>query len=256
MNEAFHLFDRKQTPGKRIALVLAVVMHILLALFLIYGVRWQSSVPEAVEVSLVRSVPNVAPKAEPTPDPAPEVTPPPQPKPVPPAPKVAPPPKPIVSPPKPDIAIKEKEKPKEKPEPAKPMFDPMAMLKHEEQQTKQEQERKRLSEMLAKEDSGKTAAAATTASKKGLQDYLSSIRGKVRGNLVPTLGVVGNPEAVFEVTQLPSGELLDLRLVKSSGNRALDDNIERAIRRSSPLPKPDRPEDFQRILKLTFRPIE
>jgi len=45
-------------------------------------------------------------------------------------------------------------------------------------------------------------------------------------------------------------------LAKSSGNRAYDEAVERAILKSSPLPKPDQAEVFQRQLSLKFRPLE
>ena len=63
-----------------------------------------------------------------------------------------------------------------------------------------------------------------------------------------------NPEAIFDVTVLPTGEVLTARKRKSSGNAAYDDAVERAITKSSPLPKPDDPALFQRQLELKFRP--
>jgi colicin import membrane protein len=78
----------------------------------------------------------------------------------------------------------------------------------------------------------------------------------VRGNIVLPPGIQGNPEAIFEVSQLPSGEVLDVRQKRSSGNPALDSAIERAIRKSSPLPKPDDPALFQRTLEIRYRPFE
>ncbi|MGB5207968.1 MAG: energy transducer TonB, partial [Azonexus sp.] len=100
------------------------------------------------------------------------------------------------------------------------------------------------------------AEQRAAAGKKGLQDYIAKIRGKVRGNIVPLPNIQGNPEAIFEVNQLPSGEVLDVRLKRSSGNPSLDAAIERAILRSSPLPKPDDPAMFQRTLEIKYKPIE
>ncbi|MSQ74007.1 MAG: TonB C-terminal domain-containing protein, partial [Betaproteobacteria bacterium] len=40
------------------------------------------------------------------------------------------------------------------------------------------------------------------------------------------------------------------------GVGALDDAIERAILKSSPLPKPDRPELFTRNFELRYRPLD
>ena len=66
--------------------------------------------------------------------------------------------------------------------------------------------------------------------------------------------LAGNPEAIFEVVQLPTGEIIDAKLRKSSGNRAYDDAVQRAILKSSPLPRPDRAGLFQRCC-AEFRPM-
>jgi colicin import membrane protein len=50
--------------------------------------------------------------------------------------------------------------------------------------------------------------------------------------------------------------VLNVRLVKSSGNRALDDAVERAIHKSTPLPLPDDRSLFERELNLKYRPFE
>ena len=81
----------RKPPGKRISFVLAVLMHVLLVIFLIYGISWRTDPPDVVQVELVSAVPP-APTSAPVPEPRPE------PKP---EPKPEPPPKP---PPKPEIA--------------------------------------------------------------------------------------------------------------------------------------------------------
>jgi colicin import membrane protein len=47
----------------------------------------------------------------------------------------------------------------------------------------------------------------------------------------------GNPKASFRVELLPTGEILSVRLIKSSGVPQFDDAVERGINKSSPLPK-------------------
>ncbi len=94
------------------------------------------------------------------------------------------------------------------------------------------------------------------SNKRGLADYAAKIRGKVRGNIVLPPSIQGNPEAIFAVDQLPSGEILAVKLKRSSGNPGLDAAIERAILKSSPLPKPDDPALFQRELKINYKPFE
>lgn len=100
------------------------------------------------------------------------------------------------------------------------------------------------------------AEQASAARKRGEADYANRIKGKIRGNTVLPPGVQGNPEAIFEVTQLPSGEILSVRMKKSSGMPALDAAFERAILKSSPLPKPEQGDLFQRILEIKQKPFD
>lgn len=231
-----------RAPGKRIAIVLAVAVHVVLAILLIYGIHWQTKVNDVVEVELVRNQPPT-PETKPTPpDPKaePKLPPKPEPKPEPP-----PPPK------KPDIAIKEKPKKPEKPEP-KPV-DPFR------QQMAEEEKRLALDKQLAAEQqqfAQQQQAQAASARSKALAAYSDRIRAKIRGNIVLPPDIKGNPEAVFEVVQIPSGEVISTRLVRSSGHTAYDEAVERAIRKSSPLPRPDDPSLFERSLRLTFRPLD
>ncbi|MBY0339877.1 MAG: TonB C-terminal domain-containing protein [Rhodocyclaceae bacterium] len=245
MVEARDLYVPVARPGQRAAAVLAVAVHVLLALFLIYGIRWQSSLPDAVEVELVRSVSSPAPQKSPEPvkEPVPERV-----KPQPPKPE--PKPEPLKPPPKPDIAVKDKEKPKPKPEP-KPVYDPIQdALKKEMEQSRRQQMSNAASQELAQLQS------SSPRSSKSKADYQGKIAAKIRGNLMVPPGVSGNPEAEFRVNQLPTGEVVEVRLKRSSGHKALDEAIERAIYKSSPLPKPERPEDFARELELKFRPLD
>ena len=102
-----------------------------------------------------------------------------------------------------------------------------------------------------------TQSAGGSASNRGEDEYKSKIRDKIRGNITLPGGITGNPEALFEVTQLPTGEVLPpVKVLKSSGNNALDEAVERAILKSSPLPKPSDPKLFQRTLKIPYKPFD
>jgi len=121
-----------------------------------------------------------------------------------------------------------------------------------------------MKELLAKETQaaqnarleGMLRQEAARAGAQGEMDkYVNAIRTKVRGKLLPPPGLSGNPEAVFEVDQTPTGVVLAVRLKRSSGVPALDQAIERAILASDPLPTPSNPALFQRTLELRFRPL-
>lgn len=239
----------RREPGARVSAVLAVAVHVVFAVVLFFGVRWQSSHPEAVVVELWDRPP--APIAEPPP---PEIKPEPKPEA-----KIEPPPppKPEPLPQKPDIAI-EKAPPKKEPAKKEPAIKPEPKLDLDRSKDIRDQlaremasvQRDREKQEALKQFSKPAAAPSMDAG------YAARIRSKIRSNIVlpPDLG--GNPEAVFDVVQLPTGEILSVRLNRSSGYRNYDDAVERAIYKSSPLPRPDRPEQFQRDLRLQFRPLD
>jgi len=55
---------------------------------------------------------------------------------------------------------------------------------------------------------------------------------------------------------LPTGEVLSVELKKSSGIAALDGAIERAVLKSTPLPKPDSGFTAPREFELRYKPLE
>jgi len=110
----------------------------------------------------------------------------------------------------------------------------------------------RIAQMAAEADREQKAAGRKSAE----SNWAGKIKAKVRGNVVLPPGIQGNPEAVFEVNLLPTCEVQRVQLKRSSGNPALDAAIERALLKSSPLPKPDDPAVFQRILEIKYRPVD
>lgn len=249
-------------PGKVPSAVLAVLVHVLLAVFLFFGVRWQSSQPEAVMVELWVSPP-VAEKVEPTPEIKPEIKPEPIPEP---KPEVKP--APQVETPKPDIALEKKKEPKKEPpkkepkelpkkEPPKLNLDRSKDIRAEVERESAALERSRILDQMKRETAaGISKAEAVAATSKAKATWIGAIVGKIKPNVVAQPNIPSNPEAIFDVTLLPTGEVLAVRLRKSSGYKSYDEALERAILKSSPLPKPDRPELFERSLELKFRPLD
>ncbi|WP_412478288.1 energy transducer TonB [Azonexus sp. IMCC34839] len=270
------ILERPEEPGKKYALAFTLLVHLGLVIALFVGVQWKNKEPEAYEVELWSPTYKPATQVLPAPPPPePEVKPQPKPEPKP-EPKVEPPP-----PKKPDIAIKEdKKKPEppkpepkpepkkpepkpepKKPEPPKPEAKPQPKFDFSKELANETSQLKSTARNTANAQQMANAAAAeaeqrASANRRGLESYAAKIRGKIRGNIVLPPSIQGNPEAVFEVNQLPSGEVLDVRLKRSSGNAALDTAIERAIRKSSPLPKPDDPSLFRRDLEIKYKPFE
>lgn len=256
-------------PGVWRSAVLAALVHLLLVAVLLFSVRIPSRAPDVVTVELWEPpAPEV--KSEPPPKPVVEppkpVVEPPKPPPPPPAPK----PEPVPEIKKPDIAIQKKPEPKKAepkpkpppPKPAPPKRDVEFEKRLREQlalEQKQLQEDQRAAQQARQERELKELIARQQASaaSKALATWTDKIRAKIRGNIIYDLSrVAGNPEAIFDVTLLPTGEVLTVNKRKSSGNPGYDEAVERAIYKSSPLPRPDSPGVFRRQLELHFRPSD
>jgi colicin import membrane protein len=90
---------------------------------------------------------------------------------------------------------------------------------------------------LSSQAGGSGSAAQSTAPRID-KSYEAAIRTKIKHAVsYSDTDVPGNPEAVFSVEQLPTGEIISVVKKKSSGISAFDDAVERGIRSSSPLPK-------------------
>lgn len=270
----------KSEPVSAPAAVLAVVVHAILFALLFFGLHWHSKLPEAVYVelwnrppTLVQPPPKPAPPPRVEPKPEPKVEPKPEPKveakvePPPPEPKVEP--KPV----KPDIAVEKKEPPKKiepkKVEPKKPPPKKVVPKKVTPKKVKPKKVEPRIMKFdrsraileEAERDLQHVAPASRPVQPPAGgpvadNSYVNKIKTKVRSNVVLPAGINGNPEAIFDVVQLITGDVYSVQLRKSSGYRAYDEAVERAILKSSPLPLPDRPEQFARELQLKFRPNE
>lgn len=251
--------ERKE-PGRKWALALAVTVHLIFAAVLVFGVNWQTKEASPVMAELWSSLPASAPKPapKPEPEPAPLPEPEPQPKPVPkPEPKLEQ-PKPV----KADIELKDKKKEKEKKRKEEERKKAEAEKKLKDQVLKEQQDRLEAEqEALNKQRAAEAARqqmAAQAAAQRQMNDAISRISSHIRRFIIMPPDVVGNPQAEFEVSLIPTGEVLNVKLSRSSGNPAYDNAVERAIRKASPLPLPTDPALVGRFreLKLKFRPNE
>ena len=284
-SDAIRSLERRD-PGALLSFLLAITVHVALLTILVFGIQWRTKRPDPVMAELWAQLPAVEPpRLEPKPQPA--VQPKPEPKPPPkPEPRPEPKPEPKVEPkpaPKPDIALEQERKRKEdearkrKEEEARKLREEAERKKQEELRAKQERERRerelaekrRVEEetrQRMREELNRELASATPkpgaptvgppllGDPKARAQWGDRIRAKIRSNIVLPPELAGNPEAVFDVELLPTGEVLTAKLRRSSGVRIYDEAVERAILKSSPLPLPERREVFEARLELTFRP--
>lgn len=95
------------------------------------------------------------------------------------------------------------------------------------------------------------------ATKSEVAKYKELIQAKISRNIIMPPDVADNAEAIFLITVLPGGSVMDnVKLEKSSGNTAYDNAAERAIYKAQPLPMPQDAELSRmfRELRLSVKP--
>jgi colicin import membrane protein len=269
--------------------VWAIGVHLLLLAALLLSFNWKATPPllNVAEVELWDSLPQPSPPlpmAPPVESPPPVQTPPPavvkEAPPAPPEKVEAPAPKA----PEVDIALEKKRKELEQKKAAEQLKKELALAQKKQLAALQAEARKEemqnsdkllkenkanetlkklQQEALAEERAATEQAVASDKSAKSaasagvVDEYRSKIQAKIRGNVNKSLCATANPELKFDIALLPTGEMTGLpKLLKSSGNKACDEAVERAIMASQPLPVPTDGLAFSqfRNLKLTFRP--
>lgn len=275
----------RREPKAVLAGVLAVLVHLVAVVALTYGFHIQTRrnepvsaelwsalppPPAAIEKPMARPAPvEPAPASKPVPKPEPEPEPKPLPKP-PPQPKEVP----VKAAPKVDIELRAKEAAT-----AKQAEDERRKLDVSKQREAEKAKAQALADAKAQVDAKaqkdalakqaeadrvrreqdeltrRAAEAAANAQSKLLASHVDKIRGKVRRFIVEPPGVAPNATAEFDVVLIPGGDVLSVKLRRSSGNALYDEAVERAIMRAQPLPIPPEPQLFPqfRTLLLQFR---
>lgn len=114
-----------------------------------------------------------------------------------------------------------------------------AKAKAEADQKKLDKQREAtLARIMGTAGAGTTGTAAKATAPRLDSGYVAAITAKIKSNIAyGGSDVAGNPRAEFKIEQLPTGEIISVRKIKSSGIPAYDLAVEAAIAKSSPLPK-------------------
>ena len=83
--------------------------------------------------------------------------------------------------------------------------------------------------------------------------YAGRIRARIKPNITFTEDVAGNPKAEVEVRTSPDGTIISRKLLTSSGNKAWDDAVLKAIDKTNTLPR-DEDGRVPPVLEISFRP--
>jgi len=243
---------------------LALVAHLLLVVALTYGLRWKNEAENvSAEAELWSALPQeAAPKEIPTPPPPPPAIVRAPPLPEPPVQRDA------------DIALEQEKKKRELAERKQAELERErekrkkleAERKREEERErkellakqaadkKKEEDRKRKLEQDAKKmaqqreenlkrmqgmaGTGAPSATGNAARSSGPSDsWAGRVRARVKPNIVFSEDISGNPAADVEVRMAPDGTIVGKRLVKSSGVKAWDDAVLRALDKTEMLPR-------------------
>jgi colicin import membrane protein len=100
---------------------------------------------------------------------------------------------------------------------------------------------------------GSTGTAVKSTGPRSDGGYIAAITAAIKSATAypGNTDVAGNPRATFRVEQLPTGEIMSVRLVKSSGVPEFDRAVENGIKKASPLPK-KKDGTVERTLDVNF----
>jgi len=237
-------------PYRLPAGILALVVHSVFFALLYFGFNWnrQALSNPTMNVELWSSLPEEVVSSPANPKVEEIVQPPPQEKIVEPD---------IVMPEKKKVAIKPVET---KPEIKKPVPRTVEVVKPRPDTQKtagQNPDARIVDQQAANAQAERTRQdEQAAASGRVVDEYKAKIQAKIRSKIVEPPDVAQDARAEFLVTLLPGGTVLKVELKKSSGNRAYDNAVERAILKSDPLPLPPDVQLFNRFreLDLVFKP--
>jgi colicin import membrane protein len=108
---------------------------------------------------------------------------------------------------------------------------------------------------MAGASGGPNATGTALKSSGPSASYAGRLVGRIKPNITYPGDVVGNPRAEVEVRVAPDGTITSRRIVQSSGNKAWDDAVLRAIDKTEILPK-DTDGRVPPLIVLGFRPAD
>jgi len=123
--------------------------------------------------------------------------------------------------------------------------------KRQEEEKRQAEEKRKEEAKRVAEEKRKTEEARLRA-----QSWEAQIQARIqRAWLKPPSARTGIDCMVY-VTQVPGGEVVNVRLGECNGDSAVRESIQAAAFRASPLPPPPDPALFERNLEIQFKPVD
>lgn len=131
-----------------------------------------------------------------------------------------------------------------------------ANRKREEQKKRKQQAEESLRESLAAEEAEREEAERQARADEFADKYRAIIRQKVSRNWVKPGNTRKGLQCLVRVRLLASGDVLEAKVISSSGNELFDRSVENAVRKASPLPIPQEKDlfDYFREIEFLFNP--
>ena len=134
-----------------------------------------------------------------------------------------------------------------------------ARRKAEEQRKAEEARRQReneelLKQQMAQEEADRAAQQRQRELASLQSQYVAVLQQRVTRNWLRPPTARAGMVCTVHVRLIPGGEVVEARVVRSSGDPAFDRSAETAVLKSSPLPAPPDPALFQREFDFVFKP--
>jgi colicin import membrane protein len=129
-----------------------------------------------------------------------------------------------------------------------------AEKKRKEEEARKAAEAEMQARLAAEQE--RLATQRRSAMQRMIDEYVLYIQEKVQRSWIRPPSSGSGLSCTVEVRLIPSGEVIDAQIVRSSGNPAFDRSVEAAVFKASPLPVPPDPDVMEqfRSLRFEFKP--
>lgn len=124
--------------------------------------------------------------------------------------------------------------------------------RRQEEDARRRQAEQSLKEQLAAEEAEREAAARAARAQSAIEKYKALIRQRVTRNWSRPVGSAKGLTCVVQVKLVPGGEVVQARVVRSSGDAVFDRSVENAVFKSTPLPLPQDKDLFEYFREIEF----
>jgi colicin import membrane protein len=89
-----------------------------------------------------------------------------------------------------------------------------------------------------------------------MSNWVSQIQARIQRAWLRPHSARPGIDCMVYVTQIPGGQVTNVRVGDCNGDQAVRESIESAVYRASPLPPPPDPALFERNLEIRFKPVD